>query len=132
MMADEKPLLIEIVAYAPTAYYHCTHCEVAWRSMGVTNQIHQEQVDSSLPADMAQDYQQLSDWVHEIFKIHCDNIILKVIDAASVEGVFKALQYRLHGYPAIIVDKKHKFSKEQLTDAENVIDHYLHSTPAVQ
>ena len=32
-----KPLLVEIIAYAPTAYYHCTHCEVAWREMGATN-----------------------------------------------------------------------------------------------
>jgi hypothetical protein len=30
----ERPLLVEIIAYAPTAFYHCTHCEVAWREMG--------------------------------------------------------------------------------------------------
>ena len=39
-----KPLLVEIIAYAPTAYYHCTHCEVAWREMGATNRIHEEQM----------------------------------------------------------------------------------------
>ena len=46
-----KPLQVEIIAYAPTAYYHCTHCEVAWREMGATNRIHQEQLSSSLPED---------------------------------------------------------------------------------
>ena len=27
----KKPLLVEIIAFAPTAYYHCMDCEVAWR-----------------------------------------------------------------------------------------------------
>ena len=49
----EQPLLVEIIAYAPTAFYHCTHCEVAWREMGASNRIHEEQVESSLPEDMA-------------------------------------------------------------------------------
>jgi hypothetical protein len=25
--SQAKPLLVEIIAYAPTAYYHCTHCD---------------------------------------------------------------------------------------------------------
>ena len=50
----KAPLLVEIVAYAPTAFYHCTHCEVAWREMGVSNRIHEEQTLNSLPADLAQ------------------------------------------------------------------------------
>ena len=48
-----KTLLVEIIAYAPTAFYHCTHCEVAWRASGMTNAFHDEQVRSSLPGDLA-------------------------------------------------------------------------------
>src|SRR5512134_3448352 len=100
-----KPLLVEIIAYAPTAYYHCTHCEVAWRSMGVSNNLHSEQVASSLPADLAEDYQKISDWVRDIFTVQCSpeaaaNLVVKIIDAASIEGFLKTIQYHLRRYPA--------------------------------
>jgi hypothetical protein len=105
----DKPLLVEIIAYAPTAFYHCTHCEVAWREMGASNRIHEEQVESSLPEDLAREYQAVSDWVKEIFRVHCDRVSVKVIDAASVEGFYKSLKYNARRYPAVIVDQKARF-----------------------
>jgi hypothetical protein len=106
----DKSLMVEIIAYAPTAFYHCTHCEVAWRETGVSNRLHDEQVNSSLPADLAQDYQALSDWVRAIFQSYGDQIILKVIDAASVEGFYKSLRYRVRHFPAIVVAGHSRFS----------------------
>ncbi|HEX8991912.1 MAG TPA: hypothetical protein VF784_09560 [Anaerolineales bacterium] len=106
----EQPLLVEIIAYAPTAFYHCTHCEVAWREMGASNRIHEEQLQSSLPPDMAQDYARVSDWVRDIFRVYCDRILVKVIDAASIEGVYKSLRYNARRYPAVIVDQKKRFT----------------------
>jgi hypothetical protein len=105
----DKPLLVEIIAFAPTAFYHCTHCEVAWREMGATNRIHDEQLTSSLPADLIHDYQAISDWVREIFRVHCDQVVVKVIDAASLEGFYKSLKYNAHRYPAVIVNRKVRF-----------------------
>jgi hypothetical protein len=115
-----KPLLVEIIAYAPTAYYHCTHCEVAWRAsdaVGAMNRIHQEQLESSLPADLIQEYQTVSDWVQEMFRVHCDAIVLKVIDAASVEGFYKSLKYNARRYPAVIVNGKARFVGSQMLSA---------------
>jgi hypothetical protein len=107
--AVAKPLLVEIIAYAPTAFYHCTHCEVAWREIGVSNFAHEEQVSSSLPADLAQDYQQVSDWVKQVFQRYRDQVVIKVVDAASLEGFIKTLRYRVNEYPAIIIDRKARF-----------------------
>lgn len=113
----EKPLSVEIIAYAPTAYYHCTHCEVAWREIGVSNRIHEEQMKSSLPPDLADDYQAVSDWVREIFRLHCDGVVVKVIDAASPEGLFKALRYGVRRYPAVIVEGQQRFQSGALEAA---------------
>lgn len=104
-----KPLLVEVIAYAPTAFYHCTHCEVAWRTMGKSDLVQREQLASSLPPDLAQEYLAVSNWVREQLRRHCDRIVVKVIDAASVEGVFKALRYNARRYPAVIVDGKTRF-----------------------
>ena len=125
-----KPLLVEIIAYAPTAYYHCTHCEVAWREMGATNRIHQEQLSSSLPEDLIKEYETVSDWVKEMFRVHCDNILLKVIDAASIEGFYKSLKYNARHYPAVIVSGKSRFiGSQMLPAASEEIAHQLASQP---
>src|SRR5512138_455856 len=100
----DKPLLVEVIAYAPTAYYHCTHCEVAWREMGANNRLHEEQLESSLPREMIEEYRAVSDWVRQIFRVHCDRVLVRVIDAASIEGFYKSLKYGARHYPAVIVD----------------------------
>ena len=129
--SQDKPLLVEIIAYAPTAYYHCTHCEVAWREMGATNRIHEEQMQSSLPPDLMQEYQKVSDWVQEMFRVHCDAIVLKVIDAASVEGVYKSLKYKARRYPAVIVNGTARFlGSQMLPAASEEIAYQLTGQPA--
>ncbi len=120
-----EPLLVEVIAYAPTAYYHCQHCEVAFREMGLTNQFHDEQVNSSLPEDLTRDYQRLSDWVHEVFRQHCDRVVIKVIDAASIEGFLKSLRYGVRRYPALIVDHQAKFQAGDYEDANDEITQRL-------
>jgi hypothetical protein len=125
-----KPLLVEIIAYAPTAYYHCTHCEVAWREMGATNRIHEEQMESSLPEDLIREYETVSHWVREIFRVHCDAILLKVIDAASVEGFYKSLKYNARRYPAVIVNRKARFiGSQMLAAASEEIARQVESQP---
>ena len=122
----EKPLEVEILAYAPTAFYHCTHCEVAWSETGRMQRVHEEQLESSLPADLLQEYQAISDWVREIFRIHCDRVVIKVIDAASIEGFYKSLRYGMRRFPAVIVNGEARFSgSNSLTSASDKIAHLL-------
>ena len=121
----EEPLMVEVIAYAPTAYYHCTHCEVAWREIGVTNHVHDEQVESSLPADMLQDYQAVSDWVRQLFNRYCDQVVVKVIDAASLEGFWKSMRNRVHRYPAIIVAGQVYSARGALEAASDAINRLL-------
>ena len=128
---QDRPLLVEIIAYAPTAYYHCTHCEVAWREMGAGNSVHAEQMESSLPAELMQEYQVMSDWVQELFRVHCDAVLLKVIDAASIEGFYKSIKYNARRYPAVVVNGKSRFlGAEMLSAASEEIAHQLASQPA--
>lgn len=122
----EKPLEVEILAYAPTAFYHCTHCEVAWNEMGRTQRVHEEQLESSLPADLLQEYQTISDWVREIFRVHCDRVVVKVIDVASIEGFYKSLRYGVRRFPAVIVNGEDRFSGgNSLTSASDKIANLL-------
>lgn len=119
-----RPLLVEIVAYAPTAFYHCTHCEVIWQQTGFSQGLHEEQVRSSLPPDIRQDYQTVSDWVRHLLGAHCDRVVIKVIDAVSIEGMWKTIRHGLPRYPAVIVAGR-RFIGTDFSAAEAEIARHL-------
>ena len=121
-----KPLLVEIVAYAPTSFYHCTHCEVVWREVDFDRGIRKEQVASALPADVAQEYQAVSDWVRKLFQVYCDQVIVKVIDAASIEGFWNTLRYGLRHYPSVMIGSKRISMGTNFSAAEEEINKLLH------
>jgi hypothetical protein len=129
-MMSEEPLLVEIVAYAPTAFYHCTHCEVVWQETGFSKGVHEEQIASGLPPDLMQDYQSVSDWVRHLFKLHCDRVVVKVVDAASLEGFWKTMRHGLRRYPAVVVGGRARFSGTDFAAAENEIARQLSAAPA--
>ena len=117
---EDKALLIEVVAYAPTAFYHCTHCEVVWKETGFSKGLHEEQIASALPSDVMQDYRAVSNWVNHLFQVYCDQVVVKVIDAASIEGFWMTLRHGLRRYPAIVVGSA-RFSGTDFSDAETEI-----------
>ncbi|MFH1186398.1 MAG: hypothetical protein V1755_15420 [Chloroflexota bacterium] len=124
----QQPILVEIIAFAPTAFYHCTHCEVAFREMGKSDRVQMEQWSNSLPADLMEEYLALSDWVRSMFQLHCDRIAIKMVDAASIEGVFMSLRYRTRRFPAVIVDQRGRFAgRDALTRAADEIGRRLNA-----
>lgn len=104
----QGPLKVEIIAYAPTAFYHCQHCELVWNQTGFSQGVRKEQINSGLPPDLLREYAAISDWVRQLFAQYCDRVVVEVIDAASVEGVWKSLRYGLCRYPAIVVGGRDK------------------------
>ncbi len=117
----DRAVSVEIITYAPSAFYHCAHCEVAWREAGVTNRFHEEQVLSSLPADLTAEYQAVSDWVHGLLRRYRDRVTVRVIDAASLEGLLKSLRYGMRRYPAIIVAGEARFPAGAWEEAEKEV-----------
>jgi len=120
-MSAQKPVKVELIAYAPTAFFHCRHCEVVWQQTGTGHALRQEQLDASLPDDLMQEYRQLSDWVMQMAETYGSRLQFKMIDAASLEGWFKSLRYRVRQYPAVIVDGRAKFLGPDLERATKQI-----------
>ncbi|HEY5982998.1 MAG TPA: DUF1525 domain-containing protein [Anaerolineales bacterium] len=122
-----RPVFVEIIAYAPTAFYHCLHCEVAFREMGKSDHVQKEQLSNSLPADLMDDYVAVSDWVRQMLSVHDDKIAIKVIDAASIEGVLQSVRYGTRHFPAVIVNHKGRFQGQTALDmAAGAIDQLLY------
>ena len=104
--AREKPVCVEVITYAPSEYYHCTHCEVTWQTVGLGQKVHAEQRLTALPGDLAREYADLSHWARGVVERFGGRVVVRVVDAASIEGFFKSLRRRFHRYPAFLVGRK--------------------------
>jgi hypothetical protein len=99
-----QPLDVQVITYAPTVFRHCQHCEVAFEGLGLGARMHRDEAQDALPADLAAEFQELSDWVHGLLTRHPGQLAISVIDAASIEGVWRSLRAGVRHYPAVIVD----------------------------
>lgn len=124
-MSQQKPIAIEVIAYAPTAFYHCLHCEFVFETVGATQKAHEEQLASAIPEDLKAEYANISDWVRATVEEYGGRIIIKVIDAASVEGLLKAVRYNARKFPAVIIDGRDKYIGPDLHQAKALIDKRL-------
>jgi hypothetical protein len=100
---------LEILTYAPTEFYHCQHCEVVWDSVGFGPRIRAEQRSAGLPADLQAEFTAIADWTAAAHERYGDELQVKVIDVASIEGVIKAVRHRARRFPAFIVDGRERF-----------------------
>jgi hypothetical protein len=91
------------LTYAPTAFYHCQHCEIAFGQVGLGERIRRQEARDALPDDLRHEFQELSDWIHHLTGRFGGRIHVDVVDAASIEGVLKSLRHRVARYPAVIV-----------------------------
>jgi hypothetical protein len=111
---------VEVLAYAPTEFYHCQHCEVVWHQVGLGQRIRAEQRGTALPPDLQSEYEAISDWVAHAFQRYGPQLRVKLVDVASVEGVIKAVRYRARHFPTFIVDGRERiigFDPERLDAA---------------
>jgi hypothetical protein len=99
-----RPVTVQVITYAPTAFTHCQHCEVTFSEMGLGERLRRDQAASSLPDDLGHEFAKMSDWVRSLIERHGRRIHVEVIDAASIEGFIASLRHRVGRYPVVIVD----------------------------
>lgn len=113
-----RPVRVEVITYTPTFFFHCQHCELTFREMGVGAAVHRDQARDALPEDLRQEFQALSLWAHDVAERFGPAVRLRVVDAASIEGVWKSLRYGVRRYPAVIIEGR---DKHVGTDLESVL-----------
>ena len=117
-----RPVRIEVITYTPTFFYHCQHCELTFREMGVGQAVHREQAREALPEDLTREFAAVSSWLHELLERHGTRIRIKLVDAASLEGFWKSLRHGIKSYPAILIDGAEKHVGIDLLSLDSTID----------
>lgn len=117
-----KPVSVQIIAYTPTVFYHCQHCELTFREMGIGERVRRREAADALPPDLAREFQAVSDWVHRLIHRHGTAIRLDVLDAASIRGFLTSVRRRIGRYPAVIVDGEARWTGLEFGAADAEID----------
>lgn len=124
-----KPVRVEVITYTPTVFYHCQHCELTFQQAGVGDRIHREQAREALPPELLEEYHYLSEWVHRLLDRHGSRLQIRLVDAASIEGVWKSVRFRVRRYPAVVVDGRAVHTGLDLDRMDAVIDAAIGNGP---
>jgi|SRR5579884_1061759 hypothetical protein len=116
-----RPITVEVITYAPTVFFHCQHCELTFSEAGLGTKLHREQAASALPEDLDREFARLADWFSTLHRRYGPRIRLRVVDAASMEGVLRSLRHRVFRYPAVLVNGRVVVSGGDPVTAEGAV-----------
>lgn len=123
-MQKKEPLDVEIVAHVTGSMQHCSHCQVFIDGVGVGEKVHQDNL-SSYPPDFVEEWQRLSDWILELAETHPGQLVIRITDAQSLQGLWKAISKGVRKYPTFILDGKEKYHGWSKSRLNELVSHYL-------
>lgn len=111
MSPTPQPIFVrlEVLAYMPTDYFHCLHCEQVFGVANVGATVRQE-VRSTYPPEILKDAERLAVWLGNLSAQYGEQLHIRVVDPQSMEGFFKSLRYWVRRYPAFIINHRTKYT----------------------
>ena len=119
-----RPILLEVVTNMLTTYGQCSRCSMIFEEAGLKREYHRKQIDE-YPRDLKEESEKLSDWVRELKQLYKHRLVIRLIDAQSLLGVYKALRHRVRKYPAFIVERKETLSGWDKSRLEELLDKHI-------
>ncbi|MBV8083697.1 MAG: hypothetical protein JO247_02665 [Chloroflexi bacterium] len=95
---------VEIIAYAPTEFFHCQHCELVFNQVDFGRREHAHQRETQLPPELMAEYQAIADWAEAALQRYGEAVQLKLVDAVSIEGVLESIRHRSRRFPVFVVN----------------------------
>ena len=100
-----SPIRLEVIAPTFQGQAMCSPCELVLSEAGVGEHPAERAFDE-YPQEWQEEVRRLSDWVYDLAESYGERILIKVIDAQSIEGLAKSLRHRVRRYPTWIVNGK--------------------------
>jgi hypothetical protein len=114
-----KPLQVEVVAHVLGSMDHCAHCQVFIDGAGVGGQVKRADL-AAYPQEFMAEWQRLSDWILALAARYPGRLQIKITDAQSPQGLWKALRHGVRKYPTFIVEGE-KYHGWDETTVDNLI-----------
>jgi histone acetyltransferase (RNA polymerase elongator complex component) len=122
-----KPISLEIVTPVMTTFDHCRHCEILFEETGLDKKFHQKEMNE-YPQDLKEEYIKLSDWIRELSRLYKHRLLIKLIDAQSILGIYKSFRHWVRKYPAFIVEGKETYIGWDKNKLESLLDKHIQAS----
>jgi tRNA/tmRNA/rRNA uracil-C5-methylase (TrmA/RlmC/RlmD family) len=107
-----------------TTYGQCNRCSLIFEETGLKREFDRRQLDE-YPQDLREESEKLSVWIRELKQLYKHRLVIRLIDAQSLAGVYKALRHRVREYPTFVVDGKETLSGWDKGRLEELIDRHI-------
>jgi hypothetical protein len=108
-MVEMAPIRLEVIAPTFQGLGICSVCELVLAEAEVGENPYEREL-AEYPEEWQEEVRRLSDWVYDLAGRYGDQILIKVIDPQSPEGLFKSLRHRVRHYPTWIVNGKQRIA----------------------
>jgi hypothetical protein len=116
-----KPLTVEVISHWASAYGNCAPCELILKEAGVKMLACDRDI-ADYPAELKEEMTKLGSWLDEICRLYRHRIRIRLIDAYSPLGFYKALIHHIRRYPAFIIERKEVYSGWDRNRVEEILD----------
>ena len=104
-----KTITLEVISLVPSLFDTCPSCDFVADQVGLKEK-KDRNILNDYPEDLKEDYLFLSGWIKELSQKYQENILIKVIDAQSFQGVLKSIRHGIFRYPTFVIDNKKKYT----------------------
>ncbi len=123
-------VLLEIVFPVPALYGLCPSCEFFADEADLRAPKNKQDLNE-YPEDVKRDYLFLSDWIRELGEKYGHRLLIKLIDAQSLQGFYKSIRFAVRKYPAFIIDRKRKYAGRDKDELDALIRQRLETSDQV-
>ncbi len=125
-----NPVLLEIVFPVPALYGLCPSCEFFADEADLRVPKNRQDLNE-YPEEVKEEYLHLSDWIRELGEKYGHRLLIKVIDAQSLPGLYKSVRFAVRKYPAFIIDKREKYSGRNKEELDALISRRLQAPETI-
>jgi len=114
------PIRVEVITPLPEGWGLCVTCEAFMAQADLERRPHDRSLDS-FPPDWQKDFIQLSDLVELIARKYGDQVIIRLYDPRSIQGLAKSVRHGIRRYPAFLIEGKTRLFGLELEPIERAI-----------
>jgi hypothetical protein len=119
-----QPVVLEIVSKVITTFDHCRHCEFFFQAAGLDAKHHEIEMEE-YPPDLKEDYLRLCNWIRELVRRYQDQLVVRLIDAQSLLGMYKSLRHGIRAYPTFIIAGRKAYTGWDKIQLMTVLEKYV-------
>ena len=119
-----KPIHIEVVSKVLTSYVQCGKCSLILDKTGIQEKIRMLDM-KGYPEDLREELSRLSEWLGELLRLYKHRIRIRIINAQSLLGIYKAIRHGIGRYPCFIIAHRDTYVGWDRGELEAVIDAHI-------